>query len=266
MSAGVGNDYVSSMNSPNPLAASTPAFRVTMAFTIGLVICSFGSSAIGAEPEAQPGSETTKSQKSEAQQEYEENIKAVADLLPKRHITRRPLNDETSRLWFDRFLNDLDPRRLYFTSQDIDRFRKHRDALDDHARRGDVSFALLVGRTFTRRVKQATKWGEAFLAKKHDFTANEEFVLKPEQFADGRRELRERWRLRVKHDLLTQRTLGLTEQQAVEKLRTRYRRIAQENSYSDERELLELFLDSLARTYDPHSAYLGERTLIQFRN
>ena len=144
MSVDVENDYVSGMNSPNPLTASTAAFRVTMVLAIGLVLCSFGSSAIGAEADAQPASETTKLEKSEVQQEYEENLKAVADLLPKRHITRRPLNDETSRLWFDRFLNDLDPRRLYFTSQDIDRFRKHRDALDDHARKGDVSFALLA--------------------------------------------------------------------------------------------------------------------------
>ena len=129
-----------------------------------------------------------------------------------------------------------------------------------------MSFALLAGRTFTRRVQQATKWGEAFLSNEHDFNADEEFDLKPEQFPVGMRALRERWRLRVKHDLLAQRAIGLTEQQAVEKLRARYRRIARENSDSDERELLELFLDSLARTYDPHSAYLGERTLIQFRN
>lgn len=237
-----------------------------MALVVGLVLCSFGSSAIGDEPAARVVSETTRPKKSEAQREYEENIKVVAELLPKKHITRRSLDDETSRLWFDTFLNDLDPRRLYFTSQDLDRFRKHRDALDDHARKGDVSFALLVGRTFARRVDQTTKWGEAFLLEKHDFTADEKFEPEPEQLADGKRALRERWRLRVKHDLLSQGLLGLSEQQAIEKLRTRYRRIARENLYSDERELLELFLDSLARTYDPHSGYLGERTLIQFRN
>jgi len=176
------------------------------------------------------------------------------------------LDEEIACRWFDGFIDALDPRRMYFTGEDIRRFARHRDDLDDQALRGDLSFAELVREAYAKRVQQATTWGDEFLGERHDFTANEWFEVHPANFATNATALRERWRKRVKYELLVEKSLGLNKGRAIAKLRTRYRRIAQENRLDDDEELYEIFLDAFARSYGPHNAYLGERTLVRFRS
>ena len=196
---------------------------------------------------------------------YQEDLKELTLILPQMHITRQPVNDEISRRWFDSFIEEFDRRRMCFTLEDINRFSQYREKLDDHARQGDLSFAVLIRNTYARRLRQTTGWGEELLAEKHDFTTDEQFELKPAKFLPDDAALRDRWRRRVKYDLLEERLSAVGSEDAVARLRARYRRIARENALSDDEELFERYLDALARTYDPHTRYIGERTLILFR-
>jgi len=66
---------------------------------------------------------------------------AVRSYLEREHFTRRPIDDEIARRWFDIFLEALDPMKIYFLQSDIDGFLQRRDTLDDLVKRGDVSFA-----------------------------------------------------------------------------------------------------------------------------
>ncbi len=158
----------------------------------------------------------------------------------------------------------MDSRRLYFTAEDIRRFTKYRDKLDDHARRGDLSFADLVRDTYGKRLRQATKAQVELLNERHDFTADEHFVVHPATSPADEKALRERWRKRVKYDLLVERSAGLTMERAIAKLRTRYQRVGRENRFADNEDLYELFLNAFARSFGPHNWYLGNRTLARF--
>lgn len=193
-------------------------------------------------------------------------LKALAIILPRDHSAHHPLNDEIARRWFDLFIRELDPRRVYFSASDIRRFAEHRGDLDDHARRGDLSYANLVRDTFVERLREATKIGIELLEERHDFTTDEEFELHPEDFPENHEALRDRWRKRVKYEILVERSCGLSFDGAVAKLRARYRRVARENQFEDDDELYELFLDAFARSFGPHNRYLGERTLVKFRH
>lgn len=195
---------------------------------------------------------------------HQKALKALAVILPRYDASHHPLDDEIARRWCDKFIDACDPRRMYFTVGDIRRFAQHRDDLDDRAHRGDFSFAELVRDVYARRLLQTTKWGAEFLNEQHDFTVDEQFELRPAQFTADAVALRERWRKRVKYELLVEKAAALTEDRVITKLRTRYRRVAQECQLGDE-ELYEIFLNALARAYGPHNAYLGERTLARFR-
>ncbi len=195
---------------------------------------------------------------------HQKALKELAAMLPRHTASHHPLDDEIARRWFDKFIDACDPRRMYFTAGDIRRFAQHRDDLDDHARRGDLSFAELVRDVYARRLLQTTEWGGKLLDEHHDFTVDEQFELRPAQFAADAVALQERWRKRVKHELLVEKAAGLAEDRAIIKLRTRYGRVAQDRQLNDE-ELYEIFLNALCQAYGPHCAYYGERTLARFR-
>lgn len=197
---------------------------------------------------------------------HSEALKFMAIALPRDHSSHHPLDDEIAGRWFDLFIARLDARRLYFTEADIRRFNKYRRDLDDHARRGDLSFAVVVRRTYAQRLRESTSAALRSLTAHHDFTKDERFEIDPDGFAETPEARSERWRQRVKFEILDQRSSGLGLEAAVAKLRARYLRVAKQKSLDSDEELYELYLDAFARTFGPHTRYFGERTLAKFRD
>lgn len=197
---------------------------------------------------------------------HQQALKKLATILPRDHISQRPLDDVIAERWFELFLDRLDPRRLYFTEVDVRRFAEVRDNLDDHARRGDLSFAILVRKTYVQRVSKAMGLATAFLDQDHDFSIPELAQTKHRRFAADWQECRERWLARVKSDLLEERAAGLDSEQAINKLRVRYQRIARQRNLKDDADLYEIYLDAFARSFGPHCRYFGERTLASYRH
>ncbi|MCH7729559.1 MAG: hypothetical protein IH991_24240 [Planctomycetes bacterium] len=197
---------------------------------------------------------------------HRKTLSALAIILPRDHPAHHPLDDDIARRWFGLFIRELDPRRVYFTAEDIRHFAEHRGVLDDHARRGDLSFADLVRDTYAKRLHQATTMGIELLDERHDFERHERFELHPEGFSADGEALRNRWRKRVKYEILVERSNGLTIDRAVAKLRARYRRVARDNQFDNDEDLYELFLHTFTRSFGPHNWYLGELTLEIFRS
>jgi carboxyl-terminal processing protease len=131
----------------------------------------------------------------------------VCGFLQQGHLNRPEIGDEVSRRIFRHFLKDLDPAKLYFLQSDIDEFKKQETDLDDMLLQGDLSFAYKVYERFVARVAERQKLVEEFVNATHDFTANE--VMDTDfdslSYAKTQDELRERWRKRIKFDLLMER-------------------------------------------------------------
>ncbi len=65
-------------------------------------------------------------------------IRGFVDQVEKNHLEGRPLDDRRAARWFDRFLDDLDPQRMYFLQADyaeIQPFRARIVDLRDEATR-----------------------------------------------------------------------------------------------------------------------------------
>ena len=74
----------------------------------------------------------------------------------------------------------------------------------------------------------------------------------------------ERWRKRVKFDLLKETADDVPMDEAVEKLRKRYNSIRKSWSQTDNDELLERYLSAMTTGFDPHSDYMSPSTLDNF--
>ena len=193
----------------------------------------------------------------------------VASLLRKDHLSKHAIDDEASQRCLKAFLKMLDPWKLYFIQADADEFSKHQNDLDDWFRRGDVTYAYTIFNTFLRRIDERVHLVDELLAAKHDFTVDEEMLIdrKLAEYAKDEAEVRDRWRKRIKFDLLMLKSDAkekIEGQAAIDKLTRRYHSFAKRMHQTDGEELLEMYLTSMTSSLDPHTSYMSPRNLENF--
>jgi carboxyl-terminal processing protease len=192
----------------------------------------------------------------------------VCEYLKRGHLNRPAIDDELSRRLFRRFLKDLDPAKLYFLKSDIDEFKKFETELDDQLLEGDLKFAYQVHERFVSRVAERQKLIQELVNAPHDFTVKEYLDTDYDNlpYAGSADELRERWRTRIKYDLL-QHKIGekpLPDDEAKKKVLARYDSALKRWKQFDGSDLLELYLTALTTSVDPHSTYMSPITLDDF--
>jgi carboxyl-terminal processing protease len=195
-------------------------------------------------------------------------IELVCDYLHRGHLTQPDIGDEVSRRLFRRFIKDLDPGKLYFTKADVEEFKKQETELDDQLLQGDITFAYKVYTRLLARMGERMKLVEELVKEPHDFTVKEYLSTDYDAIAHAGtpEELRERWRKRIKYDLLLQR-LGdkpVPTEEAKQKVLTRYQGLFKRWKQVDNYDLMEMYLSDLTASVDPHSSYMSPSTLADF--
>ncbi len=191
---------------------------------------------------------------------------AVATLLRRDHLSKRAVDDEISKRSLENFIKMLDPLKVYFYQSDVDSFMEHENEVDDMIKRADVSLAFDVFKVFLERVDERVKAVDELLERDFDFTIDERIVLDRDagQFPRDEAEARDKWRRRIKYDLLVQKADEVEGREARDKLHRRYHSFAKRMHQTDNEELLEMFLSSLTTSFDPHTTYMSRRTLENF--
>jgi carboxyl-terminal processing protease len=195
---------------------------------------------------------------------------AVIALLKEQHLLRHPLDNEISQRCYKTFIKSLDPLKVYFYQSDIDEFDKQKDKLCEALRNRDVSFAYTVFLTFMERVDQRVAMVDELLAEPLDFTADEQMATDRDQlnYPKTPEEAKQRWRERIKYDLLMLKSADKDErkegQEARDKLKRRYHSFAKRMHQIDGTELLEMYLNAFTMAFDPHTSYMSPRTQKNF--
>ncbi len=191
---------------------------------------------------------------------------AVMELLRRDHISGRAVDDEIAQRMLQQFLDMLDPWKLYFYKSDVEQFRSRVSQLDDMLRRGDTSFAYEVFNRLLQRIDERIAVADQILGTPLDFSVPEETVRdrKLLDYPANELEAYDRWRKRIKHDLLLLKADGTEGQAAIDKLSRRYKSFAKRMHQTDDEELLEMYLTALTSSFDPHSSYMSPSTLENF--
>lgn len=215
----------------------------------------------------------------------------VASLLRREHLSKHPLDEEIASRCVRQFVKMLDPMKVYFYQSDVDTFMaRQREVIE--VKKGDVGLAYSIFQTFLRRVDERVRLVDEFLAMQHDFSVDEEMVVDRDaaQFPRNEAEARDRWRKRIKYDLLVLKAdrLAKDRQQArkaegsgqtpaeeqvsaeeemkewLDRLKRRYHNFARRMHQTDNDELLEMYLTALSSSFDPHSSYMSADTVNNF--
>lgn len=191
-------------------------------------------------------------------QQDREIVRTLTGMLAN-HLSGAELDDVKSFRTFETFIKILDPAKSYFLESDVATLRAQQHELDDQLRARDPSFAFDALRLFMQRAEERLPMIDELLALEHDFTVDEEIVRDADDldFPADVAEARERWRKRVKYDLLFETTDGVDLEEAREKLSRRYHRFVRRMGQIDNTELLEMYLTALTTSYDPHSSYMS---------
>ncbi len=214
--------------------------------------------------------------------ELETITKLASTIISKQHYRQHPLDDNMSAKLFMEYFKVLDPNKMFFTQKNIDSFKPYSSKLDDQAFNGDLTFAFEVYKSFLKRLELYKKYTDKLLTKKFDFSKDEKFAInRAEQpWAKSTEELEDIWRKKIKNEILTLRLLDRASKEKKETTKDKKtkahsswrtkspeerikKRIAHYVNYLNQNEsidVLELYLCSLARIYDPHSSYMAPRT------
>ncbi len=190
----------------------------------------------------------------------------VASMVTSRHINHPEIDDALSEKLMNRYIEIWDPQKLYFVQSDIDGFTVEKTSLDDRILEGDVQFASTVFDRFRLRMNErAVKIGVAIDAE-HDFTVEEQMVRDPDDvsWAADETELDERWRKRIKFDLLMLKLDDVDLTEARKRLHIRYHTNQLFLDQTEAHEVLELYLSSMTHCLDPHSSYMSPQSRDEF--
>lgn len=190
----------------------------------------------------------------------------VALYLEHIHLRGQRLDDEVSRRIFTSYLDALDPLKLHFLASDIEEFSSDREDLDDKLRKGELDFPYRVFHRYLERVAERAEEIRVLIDADHDFDVEEYVVADPDEleWAKDTDEARDRWRRRIKLELLGMTADGVSLEDARERLHKRYRNIDRRRRQMSKDDLLQVWLTAATTVYDPHTSYMSPSTLENF--
>ena len=129
-----------------------------------------------------------------------------------------------------------------------------------------MNFAYEVYDRFLKRVDERIPIVEELLKTKLDFNQKELIVIDRDiaAWAKTQDEVRDKWRRRIKYDLLVQKMEKVGPEEARKKLLRRYTSFAKRMHQMNADELLETYLSSLTSSLDPHTSFMSPGTLENF--
>ncbi|MBM4216714.1 MAG: hypothetical protein FJ178_02515 [Gammaproteobacteria bacterium] len=243
-----------------PQGRRPAALIAYIALTIGLITLG-SSSRLTANTSALPPGAMTPSARERM------IARQVGALLEDNHYSQQRIDDAMSPRVMDKFLDGLDGQKSYFLASDIAEFLAYRLRFDDMIRTGDLEPAYAMFARYQQRNRERIRLALTLLDQTPDFTLDESFEFDREKAAwpTTTSELDELWRKRVKNDAISLLLAGKTWDEAREMLRTRYDRVLKRADQVKPEEVFEVFLNSYARTFDPHSNYFSPRNSEEYK-
>jgi carboxyl-terminal processing protease len=221
----------------------------------------------------------------------------VGQLIERVHYSRTPLDNDMSSKVFYKYFEALDRDHRFFLKSDILKFNDARFDVDDMIREGDLSMVFDIYNLFLERVRDRVEFVRERIGKPFDFTRDETILVDRVEsgWVENREELNELWRRRLKNRILVYRMMNQkvgegespegstpeannssgsqeappsvllegfvpdnrTSEERAMAYYERYLRYLEEN---DSMDVLDIFLNSLTRSFDPHSNYMAPMT------
>ena len=184
--------------------------------------------------------------------------------LETKHYSPVSFDDRFSSELFDYYLEALDGQKLYFLSSDVLALSSLRATLDDTLKSGDLQPGFDIYNLYHKRLLQRLVWAVEFVEgglDSLDFYSQEELLIDREEepWAQTIEELDDLWRQRIKSSALSLSLTGMELPLIQERLSKRFRNQLTQIAKTNDRDVFQAYLATVAQTVDPHTSYFSPR-------
>ncbi len=203
--------------------------------------------------------------------DYSEAMKketqTVVFLLENYHYSQKFIDNSQASELLHNFMEDLDYNHVFFLQEDQDELvAEHAGRLERNLRRGDLQAAFSIFNRYEQRVMDRIEWVGNRLEGEFDFDTEAEYVVDrgEDPWLGSQEEADELWESRLKYELLFDLLNEEENEEAVNTVRRRYKRLAKNLEDLETVDVQEIFLTTLTQMFDPHSTFLSSDTLEDF--
>jgi carboxyl-terminal processing protease len=202
-----------------------------------------------------------------ASSEQKRATELITHFIRRYHYRNRQLDNDLSEAIYDRYLEALDPNRIYFLASDIEEFSRYQYRLDDALMSAELMAPFEMFRRMRQRLEERSRFAVQLLNGEIDFSVDEVFLLDRSEapWAGSVDDMNEIWRKRVKNDALSLHLAGKNQMEISDLLRKRYERLATRIGQFDSDDVYQTFINSYTASIEPHTSYFSRRASDNFK-
>lgn len=195
--------------------------------------------------------------------------------LLSQHYNAQPLNDDLSRKMFNSFIESLDGSKRFFLNSDIIALKKHEKSLDNELSSGTLVFFTEATNILNIRILQAISNIKEIAAAPIDLKSEDSLELDPKKrlYPENEQEFRSLWQKILRYETLVL-YMDKTKKSDSTDIQANIEKQAREEASASLIRILERrltdnynmnrYLNSLAASHDPHTAYMPPADMEDF--
>ncbi|MCK6598255.1 MAG: S41 family peptidase [Bdellovibrionaceae bacterium] len=194
-------------------------------------------------------------------------ISMIEDGFLKYHVSYNKRDKELETRVIEQHLKKLDPSKIYFTQEDTERLKELMKNLFDKTKKNDCDFLVEAQNLLLKRVQERAEFAKKFLGKDYKFDDKTEFVYDPDQkkFPKNQDEANEFLKKYIHFQISNYLATDLKLKEAIDKVKKNYDLAVKRMKETSLDDLYSGYLDSFARSLDPHSSFFSRDVLDDFQ-
>lgn len=202
-------------------------------------------------------------------EEHASTCRVILKRLMRDHYRKISVDDGLSSKIFESYLSEIDPARSYFLASDINEFEPYRYRLDDLFASGDLEPAFIIFNRYIRRATERLQFRLGRLDRglndiSFDVTESMDIGREEALWPADIDELNEISRKTLKNSILNLKLAGKTLDEITEILEKRYKNQLARLRLTRSEDVFELYMNALAKQFDPHTSYFSPRAAENF--
>lgn len=189
----------------------------------------------------------------------------IVDLVKLNHFSRqKPLNDEVSKVLFERYLDRLDPGKSFFLKSDISDFEPYQELFDDYLKSGKLDVAFDIFNRVQERQFDRYHWVLKRLKRgidSFDLETEDTLLLKRGKkvtWLANKSEANKLWEQVLVNEIISSK-LGEPDVDPIELLTKRYSQLLNRELQTSSEDAFSMYMNSFSTYYDPHTEYMNQR-------
>lgn len=176
------------------------------------------------------------------------------------HITIHDTDDKLRDRVIDQFIKRLDPTRIFFTQADVDTVKKQMSNIFSQVKERNCSFLDQVQTLYVERVKERVEFAKKTLDDKFKVDPKIEFEFDPDKkpYAKSKDEIQEFLRKYINFQVANYLITDMKIEEARSTVVRNYERLLKRTQEKRKTDIFSDYLDSFARSLDPHSSFFSK--------